>query len=195
MRWYVSLLLLVLFVGCCAGQDFATSIGSEDSPRPEYAVYAALLKEIAIDKETTQIVIEENTEIKDLMGIDTKALLKELSPLRQEAISDFESKNKQPCRLTNEFNLKVKVILISKREIEEISENRIRDGWEVFHQKYPTAGAILTLSRVGFNEDGTQALIYVAYACGGLCGQGQYILLTKREAGWKVEKRLGTWIS
>jgi hypothetical protein len=79
---------------------------------------------------------------------------------------------------------KVKINLIGE-EIRRIFEGGARDsendGWKVFHKKYPTAGGFITLSRVGFNKEKTQSLIYVAHNCGWLCGEGNYILLVKKD--------------
>jgi hypothetical protein len=43
-------------------------------------------------------------------------------------------------------------------------------------------------------EDGT-ALLFLGYFCGGLCGEGNFILLRREHDGWKVVKAAMTWIS
>jgi hypothetical protein len=43
--------------------------------------------------------------------------------------------------------------------------------------------------------DARTAFIYVGYFCGGLCGEGNYLLLRKGPEGWKVEKSAMLWIS
>ena len=43
-------------------------------------------------------------------------------------------------------------------------------------------------------EDGS-ALLFLGYSCGGLCGQGNFLLLRKRDGQWRVVKSMMTWVS
>ena len=123
-------------------------------------------------------------------------LQKFIPQLNRETALDFLTKNQTSWTLKNEFNLKAEVIIVNSYETRRLFDQRdIEEGWKLFHKKYPNAGSIDTLSRVGFNESKTQALIYYGYVCGGLCGQGQYILLTRTDDKWTIEKECLTWIS
>jgi hypothetical protein len=51
------------------------------------------------------------------------------------------------------------------------------------------------VSRVGFNPEGNQALIYMEHGCGTLCATGNFILLQKGPGGWKITQRYTPWIS
>lgn len=53
----------------------------------------------------------------------------------------------------------------------------------------------LTLSRAGFNNDGTQAIIYVDEQCRGLCGIGMLYLLEKQNGVWVMIGEKRVWIS
>jgi len=53
----------------------------------------------------------------------------------------------------------------------------------------------MSLSRIGFNSSKTQALVYVANVCGGLCGTGEFYLLGKVDGKWKIQNELIVWIS
>lgn len=48
-----------------------------------------------------------------------------------------------------------------------------------------TVAWISVLSRIGYSDDGAQALAYVTHAC-PLCGYGQYVLLARSGDGWTV---------
>ena len=64
MRKFLALSFLVLLSSSYAKSDLTCAVNAQAGPEPaEYAVYAALLKETAIGKETTQLVTEERTEI------------------------------------------------------------------------------------------------------------------------------------
>jgi hypothetical protein len=116
-------------------------------------------------------------------------------PSITDAIKDFVTKNRKSSVLKNQFKLKATIILITNSDVKRMFHDSIEGGWDLFHAKYPNASSINTLSRVGFSKDKTLALVYYTYSCGGLCGQGQYVLLRKREGQWKIEKESMTWIS
>jgi hypothetical protein len=44
----------------------------------------------------------------------------------------------------------------------------------------------LIVSRVGFNQNGTQALLYYQYTCGSRCGGSEMVLLERNSGGWQV---------
>jgi hypothetical protein len=46
----------------------------------------------------------------------------------------------------------------------------------------------------GYTEDG-KALVYAAYTCGGLCGEGWLFLLARTEGVWRVVHWTSVWMS
>ena len=58
--------------------------------------------------------------------------------------------------------------------------------------KEPLCGRFL-VSRTGFNQDCTQALLYFEYICGSRCWSSQFLLFESNDRGWEVigEVRLG----
>jgi hypothetical protein len=170
----------------------------------EYGIYAALFRQKQADNENSQIVINDMTTTDDfsekrvdIRNVDPaiQDLVKRFPQLARETALDFFTKNQTSWTLRNEFNLKAEIVLITTYETKKFFKGDIEEGWKLFHTTYPRAGSIDTLSRVGFNKEKTQALIYYTYVCGGLCGQGQYILLTRKDDKWTIEKESGTWIS
>jgi hypothetical protein len=52
----------------------------------------------------------------------------------------------------------------------------------------------ITLSGIGFDVSGTQAVFYIDHFC-GLCGGGRYVLMEKVNGAWHVREEQYTWIS
>lgn len=50
-------------------------------------------------------------------------------------------------------------------------------------------------SRVVFNHENSEAVIYLDYVCGSLCGEGRWCWLKKSNGSWKVFKSFHTWVS
>ena len=53
----------------------------------------------------------------------------------------------------------------------------------------------MTLSRVGFNQDQTQALVYIGNQEGPLSGAGYIVLLNKQFGNWELKQKIMVWIS
>src|SRR5262249_16099086 len=127
---------------------------------------------------------------------DPEDILKELAPLTTETVKDYNDRNKSQSELHDSFDVTGKVLLVDKQEIDEIFHDQdLGGGWEGFYKRFPDSGGFITLSRVGFNPEQSQALVLVSHYCGGLCASGTYILLQKEDGKWKILKRYTVWIS
>lgn len=172
--------------------------GIEDE---EYAVYSALINGNTGDENINRLLVikdkpsawvgsleeEKNTFYEDL--------LKSSSVLLKETVDDLRAKNKETHRFTRRFDIKRQYILVSEKEIDDIFKKG-GGWWEEFYRRYPETRGFVTFSRVGFNVDKTQALVYQSHSCGGLCGGGGYVLLVKVNGVWTSKGTVGpVWVS
>jgi hypothetical protein len=199
----LKLLAICLLLGF-ASVDICRAQGAPDAD--EYVVYAALFKAKGHDRQGAQVVIDDMTDIEDFSreSYDPKnpdpainKLTRSLPQLARETALDFLVRNRISWTLKNEFNLSAEIILVKSYETRRLFDEAasLEDGWKQFQAKYPKASSIDTVSRVGFNNGKTQALVYYGYVCGPLCGQGQFVLLTKTGDKWNIEKEWMIWIS
>jgi hypothetical protein len=72
---------------------------------------------------------------------------------------------------------------------------KMEKGWKEFTKRFPNAPGIFVVSRIGFNQNHTEAVMYAAKACGNLCGDGQYVWLVKRDGNWVVAGQTTVWIA
>ena len=54
---------------------------------------------------------------------------------------------------------------------------------------------LFRLSEIVFDKTYHHAVVSYSFVCGGLCGNGTRLILTKFAGGWKVTKRCGGWVS
>jgi hypothetical protein len=54
---------------------------------------------------------------------------------------------------------------------------------------------LFTLSEIAFDRDHRRAVVSYSFVCGGLCGNGNTLVLKKVGHIWKVTKRCGGWVS
>ncbi len=193
-----TILKLSLFLIIILFQSNALYSQTSANFAEEYEVYNGLLEEMFIGEFTEQLVIEKYTKPNDLYIDYPKSHNKYISRFNDTA-KDFMEKNKKSIELENKFNVKVKMNLLygeeRKKLFDELNANYFE--WEkVFAENYSKSGnQILTLSRVGFNVKKTKALLHLGYQCGWTCGEGNYILLIKKDGKWKIKKKSMTWIS
>lgn len=70
------------------------------------------------------------------------------------------------------------------------------DGWwEEFYRVFPGSRGLVQFTAPVFSADGKRALVYVSHSCGGLCGTGWLVLLSRDAGGWQIADRRMLWIS
>ena len=108
-------------------------------------------------------------------------------PQDQESIyrpvfDDYVTKNRKLFVLDRKFDLP-QYALVGPADLKAIEQRtRVADGFPF------NASVIFHVSAVGFNRDGTRALVYVGHHCGSLCGGGTYHLLLKKDGRWQVDQ-------
>ena len=198
MSKYLYTLGIIFLFSSCAGSSAISGPPRNSSETEEYSVYDTLIEQIYIRDQVEQIVVKDQTSLgsfndEELEGIFQQVLHK-LPELEKTTFNDFRAKNAQPHRLNTSFNLSVNYVLISKDEEDDLLYRRA-DGWVAFYKKYPKAQGILTISRVGFNPEMNQALVYVGNQSGPKTGAGYYVLLARENGTWIIKKRYGAWLS
>jgi hypothetical protein len=121
-------------------------------------------------------------------SVATRTNMKHNLPfIRSSTLRNFTLCNLQDERLTRDFQISAKYVLITKEEARQA--NTVD-----FLHKYPGSYGYVTLSKVGFNTDLTEAPFYSEHIC-GLCGGGEYVLMQKIDAHWKIVGESFTWVS
>jgi hypothetical protein len=168
----------------------------------EYIVYSRVLSEERyINDSVGSVTIIDQTfgypsaAEKDRFSRIEDYVRERMPELSQATFTDYLSKKLKSRPLENRFDLKIKAVLISQKEVESVFKEHSIDGWRVIFERYPNSQGLITLSAVGFNPDMTQALVHVGIGCGGLCGEGNLFLLHKENGVWKVQKKIMTWVS
>ena len=62
--------------------------------------------------------------------------------------------------------------------------------WINYYRRFPDSRGFTMLSRIGFNTERTQALLYIGSRCGPGCGDIHFLLLEKTNGVWATKKEL-----
>ncbi|MBS1792922.1 MAG: hypothetical protein JSS81_03665 [Acidobacteria bacterium] len=100
------------------------------------------------------------------------------------------------CRVLSErIDIPTPYVLVDEKEIETLFTDDVFDGWDSFYKKYSDSTGFISLSNVGFAPDLKRAVLYISRECGGKCGTGDFVLLEKDGALWKVHRTVNVWVS
>jgi hypothetical protein len=193
--------LIVLFAGCAAMISRTSPMNGNPVPPEleleEASVYKGVIEAMYVKEGTKLIVLRDYTVPGQLangsLDEQLQRVAKELPLLSQETITDFVRKNSEAQPLSKSLKLDVDLKLISESETKAIFQGG--EEWQEFYEKYPGSQGILDLSKVAFNREITQALVYVANQGSWKGGAGFYVLLTKENNAWKIESKYTSWVS
>jgi hypothetical protein len=188
-----------LAFGCANLPLRAQSPSAPQVADDETGVYTALFQEIYQAAKGRPIVLADQTALGvppgmiakiPVQGLQTKAFLDKVSPeVKQEytQINHTSEKLLSPCRFAPEC--------VTEDVADLALQLKNSKAWVRFFKKYPNTPGIIVVSRIGFNHDHTQAVVYTGYTCGTMCGQGEYARLAKNNGVWVVEDHTVVWIS
>jgi len=150
----------------------------------EYAVYSALINAKYIKSGTELAVIKTQTRL-DTMVRDVP----------KEFADTLVAKNNATYTLERHLDIRVKYVLLDKKQLDELFHADLDKGWDSYWKQYQHATGLLTFSRVAFNAKGDEALLNASEVCGPLCGYGYLFRLRKDKDGWKLVDEQFLWIS
>jgi hypothetical protein len=190
MKKYILLLALVLFMlSCSTVNRFFSKPQLGDLDAEEQAVYVVLLS----DYDRPSIVLSQTTD----SGFDFTGQTEKpngMPNLSRELWEEYLARNDRSYPLSPEMAIGRQYTLLGGEEMSDIFNN-YGDGWEEFYRRYPDSPGITTLSRVGFNQDGTEALVYMGAQLHYLAGAGYLIRLEKQNGEWKIVDKMMLWVS
>ncbi len=114
-------------------------------------------------------------------------LEKSFGKLDASMIDNYNSRNMKDCQMKDKILVdKIKIFTEANRE-EIRKQGGLGKGFSrEFMRRYPFAGEIIYLSRVGFNKEMNNALFY-AGSSSGLMGAGYFILMEKTGNEWRLK--------
>jgi len=166
----------------------STDTPQADPDTEEYAVYNALLESEFKGDSIDQILIIDHTRVNksELLEKDLSEFQENI-PLAPELVASFKERNQQPYPLKPGLNFGLEYQLLTQEEVDELHPLDEASGWKLLYEKYPNSYGFVYLSRVGFNADFSQALVYISAYHYEQPIEGGYYLMTKQDGRWVVE--------
>lgn len=188
-RWILFLSLPLLMAACATGQRPPLEIPDENPDPEEQAIYSVLLRDYHGEK----VVLSKTTDSGFEFGGQT-AMPGGMPGLSEGLWKNYLAHNDKSYPLPMGMEVGMEYTLIDAEEMSGIF-NDYEDGWDEFYRRYPGSPGITTLSRVGFNPERTEALVYMGAQFHYLAGAGNLYRLEKQDGVWKIMEKLMLWIS
>jgi hypothetical protein len=195
-RCHLSVIVFLLLFGL-GGMLAGQTISEHPTDAETYAAYSAVIKKMFLPTEVKRLVI-----VKETLSYFPTYIESERQTLYLDNFPDLEAETAEDAKIKKEtgllkkrFVLPVECTLITSDEVNGHFGPPGSGGWISFNQAYPLSRGFLRFSRVAFNRSATQAFLYVEHRCGGLCGTGHHVFLSKQDGNWVVKKTHLLWIS
>lgn len=182
----------------------------------EDAVYSAIIQHLHAEDRLRVVVVRDHTlpcsRVPEWCNHDRikNGMLK----LEPETLDDYVVRNDESASLTKSFNLHRPVMLLSDHDLPKLlirtnlqinldSLPSRKINWSLFYDRYPLSPGLISLSRVGFNSQMDQALVYEEIKGSDNGRWGRYLLLAKDSAGnlrsheqggWVVRDKIESWV-
>ena len=193
--WLIALFVISIEFGSVsvsppAGQSISDVAVSAE----EYEIYSTVIKQKYVQPNTKLLIIEERTFRYDF-ALDNEEPWREKRKgviIDRSAAEDYEAKNSQPWLLNKAmFKFPVKLSLITDLDLKAIFHGNWGElEWIDYYRKYPESTGFVMLSRIGFNTEHTQGLLYIGSRCGPGCGDINFLLLEKANGTWTTKKEI-----
>jgi hypothetical protein len=180
------------------------SARSQDLPKPvvdpeAYAVYASLLPaDGGRAPQARRLVIQQET------GANPQCMPSgpPMETTWRAVVENYRTENAAVRTIRPRLPLASPYVVVPSAEIDAlflVVPGNPELGWSGFYKRYPDSDGFFVLSAVGFDRPKTRAMVYLAHACGALCGGGTHHLLEKRDGRWREADVPGlttcSWVS
>lgn len=185
MRVLCCALLLVI---ACSGRPEPTPRVEETSA--EANVYAALFESVMPPLRPGAIVVVDSTASLPAGFLSSRFGKRDSMPPELPATLDRLMQAKHPAA---KLHFSRPVLLVPDTTLRAIF---IAGGWTEFRRRYAGQHGFLRVSPVALSADSLDALVYYELRCGGLCGTGEALWISRRGTNrWHLRKRFHFWSS
>ncbi|HEX6070925.1 MAG TPA: hypothetical protein VFZ18_13915 [Longimicrobiaceae bacterium] len=191
MRRFPTLALVLISAACVSR---GTAAPAAPAPDPEELVWAAVLQTFVTDS-TERVIVHDSTLTFPLDARDVADLPRRLPGARVELVRSFAEANASRSALPAFTALRVPVVRVGEAGLASFGRGDPNAYWRAFYSAYPRSPGLIRLSRVGFDPERQQALVFVSHSCGGRCGSGAYLLLSNASGSWAVVGKSGEYVN
>jgi hypothetical protein len=165
----------------------------------EVQVLSALINH-GIAPDTPIVVIADHTTgdpASVTSNADTAMAIVEELGIPRATLDDWSLRNVAPRLIDRPLDLQISYQMLNEGTLGELFDNvEPQQGWSEFFTRYAGAPGIVRVSRAGFDDSLSHALVYIEHQCGAECGAGRLVhLVRETDGGWRVQDGAVVWMT
>jgi hypothetical protein len=177
-----------------------------DNSAEEYAVYSTIIDKLHHEDRLRVFVLRDHTApcVRMDEWCTQKQVRNRLPNLRPETLDDYLIQNEKSAALSESFNLQPPAVMLSDQDLPELLvKTKLQFNfsplpgskiqWGKFYDRYPLSPGLISLSRVGFDPQINQALVYEEILGNADGTWGRYLVLTKESGRWLIEDKIESY--
>lgn len=172
---------------------FVLIISTNNYGQDEQKIYCQILSEFVFNKknfianDSITLVLRDTPLYLSLLD-DYTNLKINYKKLEKQTFDNFIQRRNQKIEKLDFINIRSDIIIIDNIQIADKREFLLKHPkWNLW---------ILEFSKIGFNEQRNQALVYYGFETEAKTGGGVYIILKKKRNGkWKIKRKIPSWAS
>ena len=158
---------------------------SEGEVAEETAVYLAALEQV-----TNRTLLVRGETATGLENVEAQIA----DIVDSELVENFQAGNEKSLSLQYLFqNSNAYSVQPSESiDLNFLTPGDFQEACKKFREEYSDLGGIITLSGIGYNEEGSEALVYILKECGTAVRSAAFYMLAKTADGWQVTNTVET---
>jgi hypothetical protein len=205
-KFSILIIFLLLQIICYNHLQSEVADSNDKITNEEYEIFTLVIDSLFVKPDTKQIVICDSTLSpcyeflanripKSYKSLSKLFKYRKIKMISKILANDFYIQNTRKYFLNkNAFKFNLPCTLLTNRNLTKNVFDSIicidSDCWKLFYSMYPKAQGITTVSRVGFNNNKNQAILYVDVGRGYLDAVSYFILLEKKYGIWRIKKKI-----
>ena len=188
----IALSLLASSATAARADEFATFT------EHELEVLAAVINHGVVPDTPIVIIADRTTGDPAAVVADAEtasAIVTQLG-IPRATLDDWSLRNALSRLIDQPLDLDMSYHLLSERTLSALFKNvEPREGWSQFFERYPGSPGIVRVSRAGFDDSLSHALVYIEHQCGAECGAGRLVHLERVGGAWSVRDGAVVWMA
>lgn len=186
-----SILAVLIIMSCSDDSSSPVQVATEED---QYDIYSLLLDSNYINY--TKLAVYENNPVSYISEYDDyyKHIVQDFPTISKETVISFCNDVNQPGLIvSNKFTTKKEIVMVTSKDLESVSNDELK--WdEDFKKLFPGTNGLIKLSKIGYNSNYTQALVYFSHQV-SLLSTGEYFVLFEKINGkWIYKGCMDFWI-
>ncbi|MCE9593802.1 MAG: hypothetical protein K8S98_06385 [Planctomycetes bacterium] len=173
-------LISLPFVQACRSTTTSIAPAPVDTTAEEYAIYKRVIEDVCQPVESMPVLdVTVANHLHDAASEEPYKFVRDnTKTTRKETLDDFWMKNQEPMTLDYKLDLVRGNVYVTEAQAPRV----------------PTYPGFAELSRIGFNPEHTQAIVYCGHVwtLSSFQGRAYYVVLDKTDVGWTITSKLTT---